>query len=69
MEKQPVRKKLSYTDGIRVTRPYGLARRKSESYASSVRVKHRGTLRLSDVGPPRILNNHNHQKKPSPSKH
>ncbi|KAI6190342.1 Dopamine receptor 2 [Aphelenchoides bicaudatus] len=67
VEKQPIRKKLSYTSGdIRITRPYGLARRKSESYASSIRVKHRGTFRLSDVGPARILNNHNHQKKPSP---
>lgn len=69
VEKQPVRKKLSYTSGdVKITRPYGLARRKSESYASSVRVKHRGTFRLSDVGPVRILNNHNRQKKPSPSK-
>lgn len=68
VEKQPIRKKLSYTSGdIRITRPYGLARRKSESYASSIRVKQRGTFRLSDVGPVRILNSHNHQKKPSPS--
>lgn len=66
VEKMAIRKKLSYTSGdAQLTRPYGIARRKSESYTSSVRVKARSNFRFSDVGSVKILSNH--QKKPSPS--
>lgn len=66
IEKQPIKKKLSYTgDDIKVARSLGAVRRKSESCTPSIKTKPGRTFRRSDVGPIKLLNNH---KKPSTSK-
>lgn len=67
IEKTAVRKKLSYTSGEnRISKPYGVVRRKSESYTPGMKPKLRNSFRFSKMGSVKILNNHTN--KPSPGK-